>query len=231
MIEIEKVGKEIIVKLPLTLPRSKVRIIRPDGTYIQAPTSDAWDQSCWVEWMISYKKGNELVELGEILEIKAETGQQPFLYSLIKGLERVKDFFTETEYFKQPSCEPERAGEFAGYAVIRRQKDIFGYERLLDTGMKVVSYVKPGEYTVALQPNLYVYLPVNAELVSEPDVSRFLIVERPLRELQFPRAAESKEKYTWYPVDGEIREITLGLAHTDKVRRDGLIEILKSLIK
>lgn len=230
MIEIQKAGEEIIVKLPLTAPRSKVRIIKPDGTYIQTPTSNAWDQRCWVEWMISYKKDNDLVELGEILEIKARIGQIGLWELLLNDLIQIEDFFTETDYFKQPSSEPENVGEFAGYDVFRCQKDIFGYERLLDTGMKVVSYTKPGEYTVALQPHLYVYLPINPGLVFEPDVNRFLIGERQLRELQFPRTAESNEKYTWYPTDSEIREITLGLAHTDRARRDGLIETVESLI-
>lgn len=231
MIEIQETEGRIIVKLPLTAQRSKVRIIRPDGTYIQAPTSDAWDQTCWVEWMISYKRDNKLVELGEILEIMARIGQTHFLESLINDLKQVNDFFTETVYFRQPSSGPERVGEFAGYDVFRRRKDIYGYERRLRSGLKVVSYTKPGEYTIALQPHLYVYLPIDPDRVPDEQLSRFFIGGKPLRGLKFPHSANSKEKYVWYPVNDEIREIAPGLAHADRARRDGLIDIVGSLIK
>gem|GEM_PF-3086178 len=226
VIEIQKKQKDIVVKLLLTNPRSKVRIIRPDGTYIQTPTKDPWDQNCWVERMISYKQGNKLVELGEILKLKAEAGQQHFLDSLRDSLQQVNEFFTEKDYFQQPATEPEKVGKFAGYDVFRRQRDIFGYEGLLDTGMKVVSYAKPGEYTAALQPHFYVYLPINPDGVAEPDADRFFIGE-----LQFPRKAKRNEQYTWCSVDDEIKEIVMGLAHTDRSGRDGLIEILESLKK
>lgn len=184
MVSILWSGENIECKLPITMPTSKVRVKR-DGIYPVATTKEILTEQDYIEWQISYLRGDELIEFGEILKIAFER-----CIVTKDDIESLFEHFKEADTFEEKfRINRSTTNEtFRHFKIIYEKTPIL--RREFDDGCYIDIVLRHKQRAVGYQAMVYIYVPLK-------NTQPCLIGSR----------AQSKQMVKWVP----RREHVLGL--------------------
>ena len=197
-------------RLPITMPTSKVRVLRDNQPVATRQTHLSRDDV--VEWQISYfaNKHTELVELGKLLELAYRhqlVGKQE-LERLLGEIEAIDEFFTERcSICIENSETPEH---FHGFKLVHKTVPIL----LKDTdGIKIWIELRHKQRAVGSQPMLFLRIPISQVFPS-----------------LVGRMAGKKQIITWKPGIQTVMETIEAFAIASEKHHGDMLELVRRVI-
>ena len=153
--DIEYANGKLVCHLPITMPTSKVRILRGDQPV--ASKTIQLNQDDVIEWQISYfaDEHQRLVELGKLLELayRYNLTEREQLLQLLSEIQKRQEFFTE-RYSISIDVLPE---EFSGFMVLKKAVPIL--QKNIENVLIWIE-LKHKQRAVGFQPMLYLRIPI-----------------------------------------------------------------------
>lgn len=210
--KVEWQNGKIVCFLPITLPTSKVRVKRKDEPVAVRQIKIQDDDL--LEWQISYKQNDVLIEAGKMLEL----AYQNKLFTK-EELERLREYaktmplFDESFEIKREETGNKFLDEFE--LIFRRVPII---RKHLENGCFVEAELKHKQKAVGYQPMLYVFIPANIVI---SDSSTPLV----------GRCAKQNEVVEWYPTKKDIEGIIKTFSILSQKHKNDIIEIINRILK
>lgn len=200
------------VKLPLHSPQSKIRIADVGGNHISSPTQAKNERKNFVEWMITNREVNFLVENF----LNKDSRQR-----LIERLEKIKTFVEESDYSKRKSVklQKEKAESFAGFEIFYYTENFSSFEKSLSSEVTIRITFKLGDYGIEPHPHMYVLIPFECPSLK---------IKNNGGNVEEGSFLGSGCYAAWGPVREDVEQIVFSLAHASRKHRDSLIEIIQA---
>jgi hypothetical protein len=209
--EVDWKNGKIVCFLPITLPTSKVRIKRK-GEPIASRQVKIQDDDL-LEWQISYKQSNVLIEAGKMLEL----AYQHKLFTK-EELEKLREYaktmplFDESFKIKKEEINKKFLKEFD---IIFRHIPII--RKKLEGGCFIEAELKHKQRAVGYQPMLYVFIPAR-KVVSDS--------YGPL----VGRCAQRREVVKWHPTKNDVEGIIKTFSILSKKHKSDIIDIINQIL-
>jgi len=212
--------ERVVCKIPITLPTSKARIKRilkegKDKEYMVpvAPRKESLGEQDYIEWQISYKENERLIEFGLLLKEFYSRGMlsKDEICGIVNATKNEKTF---EEIFK---IERDiNVYEFLNkrYKIIFEKTPILRLE--LDDGCFIDIALKHKQKAVGYQAMIYLYIP---------------IVSNSLGKQLKGRSAYEKEIIPWYPNNKHVIGLLEAFLIASRTHREDLMNILTNELK
>jgi len=209
--EVEVEDGKIVSFLAITLPTSKVRIKRKDEPIASRQVKIQDDDL--LEWQISYKQNEALIEAGKMLELayqhKLFTKEE---LEKLRGYAKALPLFDESFEIKKEEINKKFLEEFD---IIFRHVPII--RKKLEGGCFVEAELKHKQRAVGYQPMLYIFIPAR-NVVSDSWA--------PL----VGRCAQRKEVVKWYPTKKDIEGTIKTFSVLSQKHKDDIVAMINKIL-
>ncbi len=196
------------VVMPLTTPRSKIRISDTNGNHVAKPTEGLYSCEQFIEWMIT---NNEISELVDSYLIKDDINE------IIRKLDSINNFLVNSGYRVRRAVKTKKDSKFENFDVYEYDEKFFSFEREIDENIFVRVTFKMGDFTLAA--HMFILFPFS---------NREIKLFNNAGEITLNTQLGSGAYALWKPTKKQIKEIIVGLSHSSQGHRNDLLEILRN---